>query len=142
MLQAIVDLRSISPPPATRAVTSGTSRTSPSIAAVGLLEPLVVAPWPADLGLTRTRPAPRVGHREVSDPGRRDREGVACRPPGRLRRGGPGPSTSRSVAIAAWPRVLTAGATDVPVVVRDDLTTTSAQLEAMLVENLHRADLT
>ena len=143
MLQAIVDLRSISPHPRNpRRDVGDVTDLAASIAAVGLLEPLVVAPWPADLGPTPDPTCPTCGA-----------TGKCRTPAGATAKAWHAARQAvydagvrvEYVAICGHRRlaaVLTAGATDVPVVVRDDLTTTSAQLEAMLVENLHRADLT
>lgn len=41
-----------------------------------------------------------------------------------------------------WDGAVQAGLTELPAVLRDDLVTESQQIEAMLVENLHRSDLT
>lgn len=51
MLQATIDPRSITPHPSNpRRDVGDVTDLAESIAAVGLLEPLVVAPWPNDLG--------------------------------------------------------------------------------------------
>lgn len=79
-----------------------------SIAEVGILQDLVVAPWPAGLGVKKPRGAEYVliaGHR-------------------------------RHAGAKA------ANLKDVPVKIRTDLDTLSKQLEAALVENLQRSDLT
>jgi len=143
MLQATINPRSITPHPSNpRRDVGDVTDLAASIAAVGLLEPLVVAPWPADLGPTPDPTCPTCGA-----------TGKCRTPAGTTAKAWHAPrqaiydagSRVEYVAICGHRRlaaVLTAGSPDVPVVVRDDLTTTSAQLEAMLVENLHRADLT
>ncbi len=78
-----------------------------SIREKGILEPLIIAPWPTD-ARRRGRKVPHVliaGHRRLA-------------------------------------AAKAAGLTTVPTIHRDDLTTTTLQVEAMLIENLHRADLT
>ncbi len=143
MLQATINPRSITPHPSNpRRDVGDVTDLAASIAAVGLLEPLVVAPWPADLGPTPDPTCPTCGA-----------TGKCRTPAGTTAKAWHAPRQAlyadgvrvEYVAICGHRRlaaVLTAGAPNVPVVVRDDLTTTSAQLEAMLVENLHRADLT
>lgn len=143
MLQTTIDPRSISPHPRNpRRDVGDVTDLAASIAAVGLLEPLVVAPWPNDLGPTPDPTCPTCGA-----------TGKCRTPAGTAAKAWHAPRQDlyadgvrvEYVVICGHRRlaaVLTAGAANVPVVVRDDLTTTAAQLEAMLVENLHRADLT
>lgn len=79
-----------------------------SIAAVGILQDLVIAPWPSDLDSKAPRGTEYVliaGHRRIT--------------------------------AARLAKLKT-----VPARVRTDLDTVRAQLEAALVENLHRTDLT
>lgn len=79
-----------------------------SFADLGVLEPLIVAPWPTDLKGT---PAQKRKHLLIAG--------------------------HRRLAAAKKAKLDT-----VPTVVRSDLDTLDRQLEAMLVENLHRTDLT
>ena len=79
-----------------------------SIKSMGILQPLVVAPWPTDSDAKKPRGADYIllaGHRRLT--------------------------AAKQAALK-----------EVPVTVRADIDTTAKQLEAMLVENLHRADLT
>lgn len=62
MLQATINPRSITPHPSNpRRDVGDVTDLAASIAAVGLLEPLVVAPWPADLGPTPDPTCPTCG---------------------------------------------------------------------------------
>ena len=65
MLQATINPRSITPHPSNpRRDIGDVTDLAASIAAVGLLEPLVVAPWPADLGPTPDPTCPTCGATE------------------------------------------------------------------------------
>lgn len=128
MLQTLLDPAVIgSHPRNPRRAVGDVTDLAASLTSVGLLEPLVVAPWPADLD----RPKPVCPTCQAT----------TCR---HAARKALDPAAVTHVLIAGHRRhaaARQAGLTEVPVVVREDLDTIGAQLEAMLVENLHRADL-
>lgn len=111
-----------------------------SIRQVGLLEPLVVAPWPDDLD-RRMPPCPSCGSRQSRCTTPAGKPAKAWH----TERQALADAATTHLLLAGHRRLAAcraAGMDSAPAVIRDDLTTLAAQVEVMLTENLHRVDLT